>query len=121
MLGRVAPPVDVLCVSVQVYTLHMPHSVLCRIKLLEAVDHTLMEEAEVEKIAKKKRPKKRKKKALQEPQPAEEETGEEPETGEVEKRILMARTENVIHEPFEQTEEVKVCVCVDTSRRSNKA
>lgn len=80
-----------------------------RIKLLEAIDHTDMEEAENDQLSKKKKKgKRRKKKAPQEAPPAETETEGEEEAGQVEKKVLMARTENIIHDPFEQTKEVKV-------------
>ena len=98
------------CVSVwlQCRCAQYAYQTLCRIKLLEAVDHTVVEDVETEQAVKKKA-KKRRKKAPREPPPTESETGERQEAGQV-KKILMVRTENVIHDPFEQTEEVKVCL-----------
>ena len=66
---------------------------LCRIKLLEPVDHTVVEEAETEQAVKKK-VKKRRKKTPRKPPPTESEVMGEQEAGQV-KKILMVRTENV--------------------------
>ena len=85
---------------------------LCRIKLLEAINHIVEDKAESERPSKKKKLKGRKKKTVQEPPPAaSEDGGVEQEAVQVGKKILMARTENLIHDPFEQTEEVKVGPC----------
>ena len=84
---------------------------MCRIKLLEAIDHIVEDKAESERPSKKKKKKLkgRKKKTVPEPPPAaSEDGGVEQEAVQVGKKILMARTENLIHDPFEQTEEVKV-------------
>ena len=87
-----------------------------RIKLVEAIDH----EDELERSLKKSKKKnaKKKKKPLRtrrwfgeaehEEDIVEEVPVVEEAPHEVSKKIRMVRTENLIHEPFEQSQEIKV-------------
>ena len=87
-----------------------------RIRLVEAIDHEDELERSLKK-SKKKNAKKRKKpsraqrwfgEAEREEDTVEEVPVVEEAPREVLKRIRMVRTENLIHEPFEQSQEIKV-------------